>query len=90
MIECKRIPSAPPTSSLEDISSYDPKSLPDEVVKEDTAISTFHNKLSDSKRIIQCKYCSQQYLHRSSLSRHISTVHSEKTGTIDCELCTER
>ena len=75
----------------EEILPLDPGSLPDKARKEDIAVSTpCNNQTSVANKPLQCKFCNQQYLHRSSLSRHIKTVHSDKTGTIDCELCTER
>ena len=96
ILEPPKFSSVAPISSTqqgfqEEILPLDPRSLPDKARKEDIAVSTpCKNQTSDANKPLQCKFCNQQYLHRSSLSRHTKTVHSDKTGTIDCELCTER
>ena len=51
--------------------------------------SVGHNSNPASK--FQCKWCNVSYAHRSSLSRHLATVHpSGEKGTICCNLCTQK
>ncbi len=56
--------------------------------KEALEVSSFQNQVPNKS--LQCKFCNQQYAHKSSLSRHVNTVHSDRAGMISCELCTQR
>ena len=59
--------------------------------KKGIAVCTQKNvQTASTNKTLQCKFCNQQYLHKSSLSRHIRTVHNEEKGRIECELCSER
>ena len=59
---------------------------------EDTAVpSSTYNQIPSAKKTLQCKFCKQQYLHKSSLSRHVNNMHTiqrRKTEwrQTDCEL----
>lgn len=62
-------------------------------VKRDISISnrsSYDSRVVVADKLLQCKFCHKQYGHKSSLSRHIATTHSDKAGLITCDLCTTR
>ncbi len=49
------------------------------------------DKLSEStNKVWLCKFCNQQYSHKSSLSRHVNMAHKENKGNIGCSICFKR
>lgn len=43
-----------------------------------------------SHQSIACIYCSKIFSHKSSLFRHIKTVHYAGRGFVQCQLCEQR
>ena len=55
--------------------------------------SQYEIRTSLSPRRNVCSYCAKDFAHKSSLSRHIVTVHlyhSIEKGSVSCDLCSER